>query len=183
MPTVAAPNVAREVVLAAGLPKNIHATTVMRACASSTEATTNAGNAIATLAANTTGDISYRDTDGFAIGTVNTAGVSSTGNVTLNAGAAVTQTAAISAAGLELLDNPAIRAVEQFVQTGYPTDAAAIRANFMKSRRPNSESSSAPASQGDLSLGSMRASLARGKRTFLPETGSAANAATTDSAR
>ena len=30
-----------------------------------------------------------------------------------------------------------------------PTDAAAIRANFMKSRRPNSESSSAPASQGD----------------------------------
>lgn len=47
VPTVAAPNVAREVVLAAGLPRHIHATTVMRACASSTEATTNAGNAIA----------------------------------------------------------------------------------------------------------------------------------------
>ena len=40
VPTVAAPNVAREVVLAAGLPRHIHATTVMRACASSTEATT-----------------------------------------------------------------------------------------------------------------------------------------------
>jgi acetyl-CoA acyltransferase len=47
VPTVAAPNVAREVVLAAGLPRHIHATTVMRACASSTEATTNAANAIA----------------------------------------------------------------------------------------------------------------------------------------
>jgi glycolate oxidase len=44
------------------------------------------------------------------------------------AGAAVTATIAsgIIPAGLELLDNPAIRAVEQFVQTGYPTDAAAI---------------------------------------------------------
>jgi acetyl-CoA acyltransferase len=47
VPTVAAPNVAREVVLAAGLPPEIHASTVMRACASSTEALTNAGNAIA----------------------------------------------------------------------------------------------------------------------------------------
>jgi glycolate oxidase len=44
------------------------------------------------------------------------------------AGSAVTATIAsgIIPAGLELLDNPAIRAVEQFVQTGYPTDAAAI---------------------------------------------------------
>jgi glycolate oxidase len=44
------------------------------------------------------------------------------------AGAAVTATIAsgIIPAGLELLDNPAIRAVEQFVQTGYPDDAAAI---------------------------------------------------------
>jgi glycolate oxidase len=44
------------------------------------------------------------------------------------AGAAVTATIAsgIVPAGLELLDNPAIRAVEQFVQTGYPDDAAAI---------------------------------------------------------
>ena len=43
VPTVAAPNVAREMVLAADLPKHIHATTVMRACASSTEATDQRG--------------------------------------------------------------------------------------------------------------------------------------------
>ena len=44
------------------------------------------------------------------------------------AGAAVTATIAngIIPAGLELLDNPAIRAVEQFVHAGYPEDAAAI---------------------------------------------------------
>jgi glycolate oxidase len=44
------------------------------------------------------------------------------------AGAAVSATIAsgIIPAGLELLDNPAIRAVENFVHTGYPVDAAAI---------------------------------------------------------
>jgi glycolate oxidase len=44
------------------------------------------------------------------------------------AGAGVTATIAsgIIPAGLELLDNPAIRAVEKFVRTGYPVDAAAI---------------------------------------------------------
>ncbi len=47
VPTVAAPNVAREIVLSTSLPKTIHATTVMRACASSTEASTSAANAIA----------------------------------------------------------------------------------------------------------------------------------------
>ena len=47
VPQVAAPNVAREIVLATDLPRTIHATTVMRACASGTEATTTAGNAIA----------------------------------------------------------------------------------------------------------------------------------------
>lgn len=47
VPTVAAPNVGREIVLSTSLPKHIHATTVMRACASSTESTTNAANAIA----------------------------------------------------------------------------------------------------------------------------------------
>lgn len=47
VPSVRAPNVAREVVIAAGLPAHIHATTVMRACASSTESTTSAANAIA----------------------------------------------------------------------------------------------------------------------------------------
>jgi glycolate oxidase len=44
------------------------------------------------------------------------------------AAAAVTAVIAtgIIPAGLELLDNPAIRAVERFVHTGYPEDAAAI---------------------------------------------------------
>jgi len=47
VPTVAAPNVAREIVLSTNLPQHIHGTTVMRACASSTESLTNAANAIA----------------------------------------------------------------------------------------------------------------------------------------
>ncbi|MGD2111773.1 MAG: FAD-linked oxidase C-terminal domain-containing protein [Gammaproteobacteria bacterium] len=49
-------------------------------------------------------------------------------NSVATAGAAVTATIAsgIIPAGLELLDNPAIRAVEKFVHTGYPVDAAAI---------------------------------------------------------
>lgn len=47
VPYVPAPNVAREIVFAAGLPPRIHAHTVMRACASSTEAITSAANAIA----------------------------------------------------------------------------------------------------------------------------------------
>ena len=44
------------------------------------------------------------------------------------AGASVTATIAggIIPAGLELLDNPAIRAVEKFINAGYPVDAAAI---------------------------------------------------------
>jgi glycolate oxidase len=44
------------------------------------------------------------------------------------AGAAVTATIAsgIVPAGLELLDNPAIRAVARFMDTGYPEDASAI---------------------------------------------------------
>jgi acetyl-CoA acyltransferase len=47
VPTIAAPNVARELVILANLPPSIPATTVMRACASGTEATTTAANAIA----------------------------------------------------------------------------------------------------------------------------------------
>jgi acetyl-CoA acyltransferase len=47
VPTVAAPNVAREIVLSTSLPKSIHAHTVSRACASGTEATVTAANAIA----------------------------------------------------------------------------------------------------------------------------------------
>ena len=66
---------------------------------------TDAGNDVGTLAANTTGVISYRDTNGFSIGTVNsTNGISTSGNiVTLRAAGAVTQTQAIIASGLELL--------------------------------------------------------------------------------
>ncbi len=64
---------------------------------------TNTNNNIVTLAGNTTNDIKYTDTNGFAIGTVNTAGLTSTGNITLNAGGAVTQSQSITANGLELL--------------------------------------------------------------------------------
>ena len=71
------------------------------------------GNNASTIAiVNGTGNaVSYTDTDGFAIGTVGTlgaftsvSGITNSGNnVTLTAGGAVTQTQAISAAGLELL--------------------------------------------------------------------------------
>ena len=63
---------------------------------------TNANNVVS-LAGSTSGSISYKDTDGFAIGTVNTAGLTTSGNVTLHAGGAVTQSQKISALGLELL--------------------------------------------------------------------------------
>ncbi len=48
IPTLTAPSIAREVVLAAGLPKKIDAFTVSRACATSIQAMTAAANAIAT---------------------------------------------------------------------------------------------------------------------------------------
>jgi hypothetical protein len=66
----------------------------------------NAGNDVTTLAANPTGgDLKYTDSSGFSIGTVDTlSGINVGANrVTLTAGGAVTQTAAITAAGLELL--------------------------------------------------------------------------------
>ncbi len=47
VPNPITPNVAREILLGLDLPGHIHATTVMRACASSTEATSQAANAIA----------------------------------------------------------------------------------------------------------------------------------------
>lgn len=47
IPTLTAPSIAREVVLAAGLPKKIEAFTVARACATSIQAMTTAANAIA----------------------------------------------------------------------------------------------------------------------------------------
>ncbi|ABF89940.1 fatty oxidation complex, beta subunit [Myxococcus xanthus DK 1622] len=48
IPTLTAPSIAREVVIAAGLPKKIDAFTVSRACATSIQALTTAANAIAT---------------------------------------------------------------------------------------------------------------------------------------
>jgi CHAT domain-containing protein len=64
----------------------------------------NTSNNINTLAANTTNDIKYTDTNGFVVGTVNTTnGISAPGkNVTLTAGGAVTQTQKITTGGLEL---------------------------------------------------------------------------------
>ncbi|QDE84991.1 MULTISPECIES: acetyl-CoA C-acyltransferase FadI [Myxococcus] len=48
IPTLTAPSIAREVVIAAGLPKRVDAFTVSRACATSIQAMTTAANAIAT---------------------------------------------------------------------------------------------------------------------------------------
>jgi len=88
---------------------------------------TDSGNDVDTIAANTTDAVSFRDTDDLIVGTVNTVGITTTndnvslqtgttltindvigigaGNLTLNAGGAVTQGAGdtITAAGLELL--------------------------------------------------------------------------------
>ncbi|KFE72452.1 acetyl-CoA C-acyltransferase FadI [Hyalangium minutum] len=47
IPTLTAPSIAREVVIAAGLPRKIEAFTVARACATSIQAMTTAANAIA----------------------------------------------------------------------------------------------------------------------------------------
>ncbi|MDB5385367.1 MAG: Extracellular serine protease precursor, partial [Planctomycetaceae bacterium] len=66
---------------------------------------TNSGNNITTLAVSTSANVSYRDTDGFALGTV--AGVVGinvgANNITLQSGGAVTQSQKITASGLELL--------------------------------------------------------------------------------
>jgi acetyl-CoA acyltransferase len=47
IPTLTSPSIAREVVIAAGLPRKIEAFTVARACATSIQAMTTAANAIA----------------------------------------------------------------------------------------------------------------------------------------
>src|SRR4051812_42758969 len=47
IPTLTATSIAREVVLAAGLPRKIETHTVMRACATSIQALTDAANSIA----------------------------------------------------------------------------------------------------------------------------------------
>ena len=59
-------------------------------------------NAITTLAGNT-GTVKFQDNNGFAIGTVNTVGLTTTGNTTLSSTGMVTQSRAIGASGLELL--------------------------------------------------------------------------------
>ncbi|MES2673427.1 MAG: MBG domain-containing protein, partial [Pseudomonadota bacterium] len=63
---------------------------------------TNVGNAITTLAGDT-GVVSLVENSGFAIGTVNTVGLTTTGNTTLSTTGIVTQAQAIVVAGLELL--------------------------------------------------------------------------------
>jgi hypothetical protein len=67
-----------------------------------THTLTNTGNAITTLAGNT-GVVSLVENSGFAIGVVNTTGLTTSGNTTLNSTATVTQTEKIAASGLELL--------------------------------------------------------------------------------
>jgi hypothetical protein len=62
----------------------------------------NAGNDIKKLAGDTK-TVSLTNNANFAIDTVNTVGLTTSGNTTLNSTAAVTQTAAIKSAGLELL--------------------------------------------------------------------------------
>lgn len=62
----------------------------------------NTGNAITTLAGNT-GSVSFLENSGYAIGTVTTVGLTTTGTTTLSSIGAVTQSQNISAAGLELL--------------------------------------------------------------------------------
>src|SRR6476619_5133397 len=47
IPTITAPSIAREVVLAAGLPRKIEAHTVARACATSIQSLVDAANSIA----------------------------------------------------------------------------------------------------------------------------------------
>jgi hypothetical protein len=63
---------------------------------------TDTANAITTLAGNT-GTVSFLENSGFAIGTVNTAGLTTTGNTTLSSAGTVTQSQKVAASGLELL--------------------------------------------------------------------------------
>src|SRR5690606_17681552 len=63
---------------------------------------TNIGNAITTLAGNT-GSVSLVENNGFDIGTVDTVGLTTSGELTLSSTGSVTESQAIAAAGLELL--------------------------------------------------------------------------------
>jgi fibronectin-binding autotransporter adhesin len=83
-----------------------------------------AGNDIATFAANTTGVIRYADASALVVGTVGgTSGITTPANVTLSAGGATTQTAAILAAGLELLG------AGPFTLTNAANDVATLAGN------------------------------------------------------
>jgi filamentous hemagglutinin family protein len=86
-----------------GSSGSIKATGLELKGSNATHTLTNASNDISTLAGNTLA-VNYIDTNGFAVGTVNTTGLTATGNISLTAGtnATVTQSAAIQAAGLEL---------------------------------------------------------------------------------
>ena len=70
--------------------------------ANATHTLTNSGNDIKKLAGNTQ-TVSLTNNAAFGIDTVNTVGLTTSGNTTLNSTAAVTQTQALKAAGLELL--------------------------------------------------------------------------------
>lgn len=83
-----------------------------------------ATNDVATFAADATGAIRYADANAFVVGTVNgTVGITSTANVTLGAGGAVTQTAPILGTGLELLG------AGPFTLTSAANDVATLAAN------------------------------------------------------
>ena len=64
---------------------------------------THAGNAITTLAGNT-GTVNFTNSTGMGIGTVNTAGLATSGDFTLNSGGAITQTAPLQVGGAATFD-------------------------------------------------------------------------------
>jgi hypothetical protein len=92
---------------------------------SATHTLTNTSNDITTLAGNTQ-VVNYVDSNGFSVGTVNTTGLSTSGNTSLTAGsnASVTQTAAIQAAGLELKG-----ATASYTLTNSSNDIATLAGN------------------------------------------------------
>ena len=82
---------------------NAPITTAGLALLGSRDYTLTAGNDVSVFAALTSGTIQFRDVNGLTIGTVNsTSGVTTTGTLSLSAGGAVTQTAAIVAPSLVL---------------------------------------------------------------------------------
>lgn len=64
---------------------------------------THTGNAITTLAGNT-GTVNFTNSTGIGIGTVNTAGLATSGDLTLNSGGAITQSAPLQVVGVATFD-------------------------------------------------------------------------------